>query len=79
MGHDQKDPDSHPTDDDRFPEHGTPLRATYQRRQVTVPAPLRGKYNLGEGDEVEVVDTLRITRSDDTLTRGEPPSAPTAC
>lgn len=42
--------------------------------QVTIPAPLRAKYNLHEGDEVEVIEvgnTLRIVRREDSLTRGE--------
>ena len=52
---------------------GQQLRINH-RGQVTIPAPLREKYNLREGDEVEVVeigDTLRIIRSGDALTRGE--------
>lgn len=41
--------------------------------QVTIPAALREKYQLHEGDEVEVVEdgaTLRIVRSDSGQTRG---------
>ena len=42
--------------------------------QVTIPAPLRAKHGLHEGDEVEVVeegDALRIVRVDGALTRGQ--------
>lgn len=42
--------------------------------QVTIPAPLRAKYGLHEGDEVEVVEegaTLRIVRVDGAPTRGQ--------
>lgn len=41
--------------------------------QVTIPAELRQKYNLHEGDELEVVedgDELRIVRPRDGETRG---------
>jgi AbrB family looped-hinge helix DNA binding protein len=41
--------------------------------QVTIPAALREKYQLHEGDEVEVVEdgaTLRIVRSESGQTRG---------
>jgi AbrB family looped-hinge helix DNA binding protein len=41
--------------------------------QVTIPAELRQKYNLHEGDEVEVVeegDVLRIVRPREGETRG---------
>lgn len=41
--------------------------------QVTIPAQLRAKHNLHEGDEVDVIDdgtTLRIVRVEDGLTRG---------
>lgn len=41
--------------------------------QVTIPAPLRQKYNLAEGDEVEVVEdgnVLRIVRTKGGQTRG---------
>ncbi len=41
--------------------------------QVTIPAPLRQKYHLSEGDEVEVIEdgsTLRIVRARDGQTRG---------
>lgn len=41
--------------------------------QVTVPAPLREKHNLHEGDEVEVVEdgaALRIVRVEGGQTRG---------
>lgn len=42
--------------------------------QVTIPAPLRAKYGLHEGDEVDVVEergTLRIVRVEDAETRGQ--------
>lgn len=42
--------------------------------QVTIPAPLRQRYGLHEGDEVNVVDdgaTLRIVRVEDSATRGQ--------
>ena len=42
--------------------------------QVTIPAQLRSKYGLREGDEVEVVeegDTLRIVRVRGVETRGQ--------
>lgn len=42
--------------------------------QVTIPAELRQKYNLHEGDEVEVVDdgdALRIVRPREGETRGQ--------
>ncbi|MFG3441657.1 AbrB/MazE/SpoVT family DNA-binding domain-containing protein [Nonomuraea sp. NPDC047897] len=42
--------------------------------QVTIPARLRAKHNLHEGDEVEVIEvanTLRIVRSEGSETRGE--------
>ena len=42
-------------------------------RAVTKPAPLRAKYRLHEGDEVEVVDdagVLRIVRMEGAETRG---------
>ncbi|MFC0106761.1 AbrB/MazE/SpoVT family DNA-binding domain-containing protein [Kibdelosporangium aridum] len=41
--------------------------------QVTIPAALREKYHLREGDEVEVVEdgnSLRIVRSESGETRG---------
>jgi len=41
--------------------------------QVTVPAPLREKYGLREGDEVNVVEeggALRIVQIDPSQTRG---------
>jgi AbrB family looped-hinge helix DNA binding protein len=41
--------------------------------QVTIPAPLRQKYHLNEGDEVDVVEdgnTLRIVRVEGGQTRG---------
>lgn len=41
--------------------------------QVTIPAELRQKYNLHEGDEVEVVEdgeALRIVRPREGETRG---------
>ncbi|MGH8987480.1 MAG: AbrB/MazE/SpoVT family DNA-binding domain-containing protein [Acidimicrobiales bacterium] len=42
--------------------------------QVTIPAPLRARHNLHEGDEVDVVDEngdLRIVRSAVSQTRGQ--------
>ncbi|HZB28697.1 MAG TPA: AbrB/MazE/SpoVT family DNA-binding domain-containing protein [Streptosporangiaceae bacterium] len=42
--------------------------------QVTIPAPLRAKFGLHEGDEVEVVEdggTLRIVRVHGAETRGQ--------
>lgn len=42
--------------------------------QVTIPAPLRQKYGLHEGDEVSVIEdgnALRIVRSTDSQTRGQ--------
>jgi AbrB family looped-hinge helix DNA binding protein len=42
--------------------------------QVTIPAPLRTKHGLHEGDEVDVVEVngaLQIVRREGTLTRGE--------
>lgn len=42
--------------------------------QVTIPAPLRARHGLHEGDEVEVVEdgaTLRIVRVENAETRGE--------
>lgn len=42
--------------------------------QVTIPAPLRAKYGLREGDEVEVIEdggTLRLVRVQGSETRGE--------
>jgi AbrB family looped-hinge helix DNA binding protein len=44
------------------------------RGQVTVPAELRRRIGLREGDEIDVVDaggTLQIVRSKDAPTRGE--------
>jgi AbrB family looped-hinge helix DNA binding protein len=41
--------------------------------QVTIPAPLRERYGLHEGDEVDVIedgDTLRIVRAAESPTRG---------
>ncbi len=41
--------------------------------QVTIPAPLREKHNLHDGDEVDVIDdgtSLRIVRVDGGQTRG---------
>ena len=41
--------------------------------QVTIPAQLRERHGLHEGDEVDVVedgDTLRIVRVEDSETRG---------
>jgi AbrB family looped-hinge helix DNA binding protein len=42
--------------------------------QVTIPAQLRSKHNLREGDNVEIVEddgTLRIVRTEGTATRGQ--------
>ncbi|MDF2705507.1 MAG: transcriptional regulator, AbrB family [Nonomuraea muscovyensis] len=42
--------------------------------QVTIPARLRAKHNLHEGDEVEVIEVsnvLQIVRREDSLTRGQ--------
>lgn len=42
--------------------------------QVTIPAPLRAKHGLHEGDEIEVVEedgALRIVRVDGALSRGQ--------
>jgi AbrB family looped-hinge helix DNA binding protein len=42
--------------------------------QVTIPAALRERHGLHEGDEVDVIedgDTLRIVRSEASLTRGQ--------
>jgi AbrB family looped-hinge helix DNA binding protein len=42
--------------------------------QVTIPAFLRAKYGLHEGDEIEVIEehgTLRIVRAEGAETRGE--------
>ena len=42
--------------------------------QVTIPAALRERYGLHEGDEVDVVedgDTLRIVRAEGAPTRGQ--------
>jgi AbrB family looped-hinge helix DNA binding protein len=42
--------------------------------QVTIPAELRHKHHLHEGDELEVVeegDALRIVRVDQSETRGQ--------
>jgi AbrB family looped-hinge helix DNA binding protein len=42
--------------------------------QVTIPASLRAKHGLHEGDELEVVDdngTLRIVRVEGAASRGE--------
>ncbi|MEU7630783.1 AbrB/MazE/SpoVT family DNA-binding domain-containing protein [Nocardia sp. NPDC049220] len=42
--------------------------------QVTIPAHLRAKHNLHEGDEVEIIEVggaLRIVRADGAPTRGQ--------
>lgn len=42
--------------------------------QVTIPAHLREKYNIHEGDEVDVIEvgeTLQIVRNETSLTRGQ--------
>jgi AbrB family looped-hinge helix DNA binding protein len=44
--------------------------------QVTIPAPLRERYGLHQGDEVDVVEdgeTLRIVRVAASPTRGQRP------
>jgi len=41
---------------------------------VTIPAPLRERHGLHEGDEVDVIedgDTLRIVRTEGSPTRGQ--------
>jgi AbrB family looped-hinge helix DNA binding protein len=41
--------------------------------QVTIPAPLRERHGLHEGDEVDVIEdgnTLRIVRAEESTTRG---------
>ena len=42
--------------------------------QVTIPAALRQRYGLHEGDEVDVIEdgtTLRIVRVESSSTRGQ--------
>jgi len=42
--------------------------------QVTIPAALRERYGLHEGDEVDVIEdgnTLRIVRAEGAPTRGQ--------
>jgi AbrB family looped-hinge helix DNA binding protein len=42
--------------------------------QVTIPAEIREKHGLHEGDEVDVIEdgnTLRIVRAEASSTRGE--------
>lgn len=42
--------------------------------QVTIPAQLRERYGLHEGDEVDVIEdgnTLRIVRIEESRTRGQ--------
>ena len=42
--------------------------------QVTIPAPIRERHGLQEGDEVDVIEdggTLRIVRVDASPSRGE--------
>ncbi len=42
--------------------------------QVTIPAPLRERLGLHEGDEVDIIedgDTLRIVRAEGNQTRGQ--------
>jgi AbrB family looped-hinge helix DNA binding protein len=42
--------------------------------QVTIPAPLRERHGLHEGDEVDVIEdggTLRIVRAEGSTTRGQ--------
>lgn len=42
--------------------------------QVTIPASLRARFNLREGDEVDVIEvdgTLRIVRAESALTAGQ--------
>ena len=41
--------------------------------QVTIPAPIRERHGLHEGDEVDVIEdgnTLRIVRAEESTTRG---------
>ncbi|MEU1993176.1 AbrB/MazE/SpoVT family DNA-binding domain-containing protein [Nocardia gamkensis] len=42
--------------------------------QVTIPAHLRAKHNLHEGDDVEIIEvdgTLQIVRAEGASTRGQ--------
>ena len=42
--------------------------------QITIPAPLRAKHGLHDGDEVDVIEedgVLRIVRVEGTLSRGQ--------
>ncbi|WP_454194858.1 AbrB/MazE/SpoVT family DNA-binding domain-containing protein [Nocardia sp. Marseille-Q1738] len=42
--------------------------------QVTIPAHLRAKHNLHEGDAIEIIEvdgTLRIVRAEGSSTRGQ--------
>jgi AbrB family looped-hinge helix DNA binding protein len=42
--------------------------------QVTIPASLRAKYNLHEGDEVDIIEidgTLQIVQAHHAATRGQ--------
>lgn len=42
--------------------------------QVTIPAPIRERYGLHEGDEVDVIEdgnTLRIVRAEGGPSRGQ--------
>jgi AbrB family looped-hinge helix DNA binding protein len=66
----------------RSEQVGCCRRITYQeagmrlnsKGQVTIPAALRARYGLHEGDEVEVIEdgnTLRIVRAKASPTRGE--------
>jgi AbrB family looped-hinge helix DNA binding protein len=45
-----------------------------RKGQVTIPAALRERYGLHEGDEVDVIEdgnTLRIVRAEGRPTRGQ--------
>ncbi|MFC4057137.1 AbrB/MazE/SpoVT family DNA-binding domain-containing protein [Planomonospora corallina] len=53
---------------------GGPGMRINSKGQVTIPAHLREKYNLSEGDEVDVVEvgnTLAIVRREGSESRGK--------